>query len=283
MLKLSSKQKSFSRAYQQAHLLALSEPKKDFSRRELPVVQSTFRGKISNRILFLSRPKQRSSYNEIYDRFSKHLEQNQPKHAVNYSRIYELSKPIKSRKIHDRCRNAEPINDVYFNPKKAKINSDYHIKRRQWLEKNAKPKKKFYSPIPPKSRKLPREYVNAMCFRLSQVAEHKKFVKKPELQTIKPRPPRSQKPKNMDWVNRLSQPRKIPSDTILDMNYDPYFIPKKVLKYKPTERILKLSKPRVYDEISKESLKPSPFTVNKSALKYKASKRIIELSQPRKR
>lgn len=279
------------------HITALSAPKpirlqpwpNPLMERTLPIVihESTLTGKIPPRIEYLSKPKQRKTINEIVEKSLKGSQNTTPVRRVSYSRIEKLAMPKPEfRKTHDGCMKSEQQGKVYFVSRMSKKNRTVDwVKHQQWLKNNSQPKKIPTKPNAFGFRKLSSNYIADMVNRLSMVPESKKFVKKPTIRTTEPRPAVHRiVPMDVDWVKRLSVPKELSPETLLNLNYDPYFIPKKVLTAKPSSRTVKLAEPKIKVKITEDTeLKKNPYGVAPAALKYKTTKRIKKLAEPRKR
>lgn len=207
--------------------------------------------------------------------------------VVSYSRIETLSKPKpKNKHIHEKCLNTEHFERSYFEPEKTVMNknSDDWINHQIWLRKNSAPKRKFQKPYQVKTgSKISKDQVEQLVGRLYYVPEHKKYIKPQKNIKTEPRPYGLIRPLNVDWVNRLSEPTKLSSETRLNLKYDPTKIPRSVLRAKLTKRTKELAEPLIKSKALEDLLKEDPFGISPTALKYKASKRIKALAQPRKR
>lgn len=255
----------------------------------LPVNKATLTGKIPSRIYKLAVPKVRhnvpldlayrtfSSGNARYKYRKRQLK--------TRTRILELAEPKpKIRQVHARCLKSEQAERLYSKPNKSSIknNSDGWIKHQMWLKKNAAPKKIFRrSPEVKRRSKMSKSQTDIMLDRLSQVPELKRFVKKLIVRTTEPRPFGQITPMGLDWVQRLSVPRKLSSETQLNLDYDPGVIPRAALKAILSPRIKELAEPKFNLKTVNTEFKENAFKISPTALKYKATKRIKKLAMPR--
>ncbi|XP_025208657.1 uncharacterized protein LOC112604016 [Melanaphis sacchari] len=257
----------------------------------LPVVKATLTGKIPSRIYKLAVPKSRpkaprdlvyqtsSSGDAKYKyRISKNLRK-------THKRILELAEPKPQiRHVHPRCLKSEQPERLYSKPNRSSIknNSDDWIKHKNWLKKNAAPKRIFRrSPEVKRRSKLSKSQTNLMLERLSQMPELKRFVKKVNVRKTEPRPFGQIIPMSVDWVQRLSVPRKLSSETQLNLDYDPGVIPRAALNATLTPRIKELAEPKFNVKTVNTEFKENAFKISPTALTYKATKRIKKLAMPR--
>jgi len=257
----------------------------------LPVIKATLTGKIPNRIYKLAVPKIRPkvSMDLVYQTFSSSntvTKYGKSKDKLKTrERILELAKPKpKIRHVHDRCLKSEHPERLYskFNKSSINNNSDDWIKHQKWLKKNAAPKRIFRrSPEVKRRSKLSKSQTDIMLNRLSQVPKFKRFVKKMIIRTTEPRPFGQITPMGVDWVQRLSVPRKLSSETQLNLDYDPGFIPRAALNAILTPRIKELAEPKFNITKVNTEFKENAFKISPTALKYKATKRIKKLAMPR--
>ena len=161
------------------------------------------------------------------------------------TRILELAEPKpKIRHVHARCLKSEHPEKLYAKPNKSSIkkNSDDWIKHQKWIKKNAAPKRIFRrSPEVKRRSKMSKSQTEIMLNRLSQMPELKRFVKKLILRTTEPRPFGQIIPMSLNWVQRLSVPRKVSSETQLNLDYDPNVIPRAALHAILSPRIKELA------------------------------------------
>jgi len=257
----------------------------------VPVVKSTLTGKIPNRIYKLAIPKIRPKVpvDPVYRKFAsgnaKYKYKKYKYQRKIRTRILELAEPKPSiRHVHDRCLKTEHSERLYSKPNKFSImnNSDDWIKHQKWLKKNAAPKRIFRrSPEVKRRSKLSKSQTELMLDRLSQVPKLKRFVKKLVLRTTEPRPFGLITPMGLDWVQRLSVPRKLSSETQLNLDYDPGVIPRAALKAILSPRIKELAEPKFNVKTVNTEFKENAFKISPTALTYKATKRIKKLAMPR--
>lgn len=260
----------------------------------LPVIKTTLTGKIPNRIYKLAVPKTRPKapvdqvppvYSSDNGMYTDHKHRQSRDQLRIRARIIELAEPKpKIRHVHDRCLKSEYSERLYSKPNKSSINknSDSWIKHQKWLKKNAAPKKIFRrSPDQKRRSKMSKSQTEIMLDRLSKVAEVKRFVKKLILRTTEPRPFGQITPMNVDWVQRLSVPRKLSSETQLNLDYDPGVIPRAALNAILSPRIKELAEPKFNIKTVNTEFKENAFKISPTALTYKASKRIKKLAMPR--
>ncbi|CAI6353061.1 unnamed protein product [Macrosiphum euphorbiae] len=256
----------------------------------LPVNKATLTGKIPNRIYKLAVPKIRHKVplDLAYRTFSSGdtmYKYRKSKHQLKTrTRILELAEPKpKIRHVHARCLSEHPER-LYSKPNKSSIknNSDDWIKHQKWLKKNAAPKRKFSRPPEVKRRsKMSKSQADIMLDRLSRVPEFKRFVKKLVIRTTEPRPFGQITPMGLDWVQRLSVPRKLSSETQLNLDYDPGVISRAALKAILSPRIKELAEPKFNVKTVNTEFKENAFKISPTALTYKATKRIKKLAMPR--
>lgn len=269
----------------QEYLAALSAPKKvrlqpwpnPMFERTLPlkIPKATLKAVASWRIEQLAKPKQR--------KFSVNNKRNRIK--ISDSTIEILSKPVpKIRHAHDTCLKKETFG-IYFRPTRLKmqIDSDNWINHKTWLEKNAAPKKRFNRPKEINSSNMSIKQTKQMIKRLTKLPKHKVYVSEKFKPKTEPRPRNKRiRPMNLPWVERLSMPVKLASETLLNLNYDPYFISTQTLKARASERIKNLAKPSEWRNTIEKKVSEKSFKIPMAVLKYKATKRIKKLAQPRK-
>jgi hypothetical protein len=204
---------------------------------ELPVKieYHTLHGGVPSRIEYLARPKIRKSSPEPP--------------ALSYSikgysvkRMEELAKPKSlTGHIHARCMDTEEKSLRYFNPNRhySKMTAFEAKKfREDWIERNSKPKVRVIDIPKRDERRLTLQQAKKLTERLTKVSDVKKerMAPKPFICPREPRPPGKRiVPMTMPWIDRLSKPRKLLPETILDMEYDPYVIRKSTLKAKPSK------------------------------------------------
>jgi len=257
----------------------------------LPVNKATLTGKIPNRIYKLAVPKIRHKVplDLAYRTFSSGdtmYKYKKSKHQLKTrTRILKLAEPKpKIRHVHARCLKSEHPERLYSKPNKSSIknNSDDWIKHQKWLKKNAAPKRKFSRPPEVKRRsKMSKSQTDIMLDRLSRVPEFKRFVKKLVIRTTEPRPFGQITPMGLDWVQRLSVPRKLSSETQLNLDYDPGVISRAALKAILSPRIKELAEPKFNVKTVNTEFKENAFKISPTALTYKATKRIKKLAMPR--
>lgn len=257
----------------------------------IPVAKSALYGKIPERILKLAEPKVRNLRNTKCvqpSRPDQSANRAKPLKAPSLSRIISLSKPKPNKRhVHPRCSKVAQDCGMYCIPRRQHmvVNSEDWVKHQKWLKQNAKPKRVFRQPIEKKNpEKITKEQLEESINRLSTVPVKRQYVKKTPKEPTKPRPHGPIIPLNLSFVNRLSKPRKISSETRLNLEYKPGVISKAALKAVASKRTIELAQPRAINRtgVDKE-YKEDPFSVSKKALKYKASKRIKELALPRRR
>ncbi|XP_026821535.1 uncharacterized protein LOC113559945 [Rhopalosiphum maidis] len=257
----------------------------------LPVVKATLTGKIPSRIYKLAVPKIRTKMprDVVHRTFSSgdaNLQYRQSKNLLKTrKRILELARPKpKIRHVHDRCLKSEFPEKLYSKPNKLTIqsNSNDWIKHQKWLKKNAAPKKIFRrSPEVKRRSKLTKSQTNIMLNRLSQMPKLKRFIKKLVVRTTEPRPFGQITPMGLGWVQRLSVPRKLSSETQLNLDYDPGVIPRAALNAIITPRLKELAEPKFNIKTVNTEFKENAFKISPTALTYKATKRIKKLAMPR--
>ncbi|XP_025423182.1 uncharacterized protein LOC112692660 [Sipha flava] len=251
--------------------------------RELPIKieHHTLYGKVPSRIEYLARPK-------VYKPRPEPPEIIPTINGYSKKRMEELAKP-KSLvgHIHARCMDTEEKEIIYFNPNR------YHSKmtpseakkfHEEWTEKNSKPKLRIINVPERDERRLSLKQAKKLTERLTKVSDAKKelMAQEPYVPRREPRPPGKHiVPMNLPWIDRLSKPRQLMPETILDMEYDPYLIKKSTLRAKPSKRIIELAQPKVVNTKGQLQFKENPYAVNPRALVYKATKRIKRLAQPR--
>lgn len=264
----------------------------------IPVARTALYGRIPSRIAKLAQPKLRkaftvplaSSDDSISREFSPNSfnEGQKSRRSASRNRIFLLSKPKPTiRQVHQKCANSEYQEKKYFKPKYTREQnySDSWFDHRKWLMRLAKPKKIFRRPPEKRVRlNMTKSQVEASVNRLATVAEHRKYVKKPKNRQTEPRPFGPLRPMDVDWVNRLSVPRKLSSETRLNLEFDPEIISRSALKAKASKRTEELAVPKYTQKTANDTeLKENAFSVSSKALKYKATKRIENLATPRKR
>ncbi|KAE9525183.1 hypothetical protein AGLY_014427 [Aphis glycines] len=257
----------------------------------IPVVKATLTGKIPSRIYKLAVPKIRSKvtkdvvYRTTSSGDAKYQYRKSKQLLKTHKRILELAEPKpKIRHVHARCLKSEFPERLYIKSNKTSIKntSDDWIKHRNWLKKNAAPKRIFRrSPEVKRRSKLSKSQTDIMLDRLSQMPEFKRFVKKLVVRTTEPRPFGQITPMGLDWVQRLSVPRKLSSETQLNLDYDPGIIPRAALNAVLTPRIKELAEPKFNVKTVNTEFKENAFKISPTALTYKATKRIKKLAMPR--
>lgn len=257
----------------------------------MPIPRGTIYGKIPERIATLAIPK-RQKITSMLDNSSSITSSSDSINKIFKSReesdfrILKLSQPKPViRQVHDTCLKTEYQDVIYFKPKKVAMkSSEDWVKHQKWLLRNAGPKTKFRRPREVRKRsKLTNVQIQELLNRLAQVAEFKKHTIKSSLRKTEPRPPYSQiTPMDLDWIKRLSVPRKLASETRLNLEYNPFEVKKSALKAKTSKRVEELSTPKSNFKNEKGTEdKENAFKVSESALKYKPTKRIKELAKPR--
>lgn len=254
----------------------------------IKVAKGTLTGPIPERIFQLAQPKRRydkkNDFSKTLDNKTKQPTRNQP----SFKRLLELSqpKPIK-RHVHPQCVDNVQGNDIkYFTPGRRhnKMNAKDWMEHQKWLKERAKPRRKFNAPIKKKLLSFKsKEKMEESTNRLATLPENRVFVPKKIKSPWEKRPPGKIEPLNLPFVDRLSKPRKVSSETQLNLDYDPYKIKPSALTAVPTARTLELAIPRfVKAVVLDKEYKEHAFTVSKKALKYKATNRIKELARPKK-
>lgn len=260
----------------------------------IPVPRGTIYGKIPERIMTLAIPKRQkitsvSDGSSISKTFSSDsINQIFKRSEESDVKILKLSQPKPViRQVHGTCLKTEHQEIIYFKPKKSAMkSSEDWVRHKRWLQKNAGPKTKFRRPREVRKRsKLTNIQIQELLNRLAQVSEFKKHTIKSSFRKTEPRPPYSQiTPMDLDWIKRLSLPRKLASETRLNLEYNPFEVKKSALKAKTTKRVEELSAPKSNFKNEKGTEdKENAFKVSESALKYKPTKRIKELAKPRVR
>ncbi|VVC27394.1 Testicular haploid expressed repeat [Cinara cedri] len=227
----------------------------------------------TSRIWNLSKPKLRQPnpllHQNIKTTYSVNWTPNKYDHTSN--RIIELAQPKQQLKFHPQCNKVEPRKS-YLRP---------YEKQTAWLKINAVPKTIFKPPLVLKKyTKLTEAEIEEFIDRLSAIPKSRRYtiLKKEPKPKIKKLPD-----KMIESINRLSEPRKLASEMRLNIEYNPFEIPLRVLRHKPSKRIGELAEPKVYETSAiKDAIRENPFEVSKSSLKYKATKLIKKLAQPRR-
>lgn len=250
------------------------------------------------RIAMLSIPKNRESTPKQWSKplmplkYSMKQKDNLKNEHTVSARILELAhpKPI-LKNMHEECKGLYQEDNMAN--RKPILKKSSKANQQEWINRNARPTRRIIqTPVRPKQlTKMTSSQTKAMIMRLSTVPEFKKISnihKQPQKKTEKLAPPKKKTgnlaPALIESVNRLSEPRKLASETIIAIEYDPYFIPLTVLYHRPSERTKKLAMPKAYDMSGYARVyRENPFEVSKSALKYKASERILQLAIPRQR
>lgn len=264
----------------------------------IPVPKSSLYGKIPERCLQLAIPIPRKVYSKtpfplcgIYTVGTAEKNPIRTKYR-DITRSIELSAPSpKIKHVHKRCMNSEHKQKSYYKPQKRAIETQNDwTKHHLWLKKNAIPKTKMqktHVSFNKSQSKLTRSQFEEMLERLNTVPFNRNIHnRKPFLRTNELRPPgRTIKPLEANWVSRLSIPRKMSSETKLNLSYNPTVIRRSALNAKASKRILELAEPKektktVHDN---SEYKIDPYKVSPLALTYKATKRIKSLAIPRNR
>lgn len=255
--------------------------------RDLPVKieRGTLYGKVPPRTEYLATPKRKLAKN-------KKPGNNQPPSGIimrfSVSRMLDLARPqpkINAMR-HKVCTQTEEKNNVYLNQNKlsSMTDSQRRLFRKDWLARNALPKARTRLVTKKKEKMLTRQQQDESSKRLSKLSDLRKerLSRRPYVRQAEPRPPGEKiVPFDLPWVNRLSQPRKLMQETILDLGYNPYLISKATLNAIPSKRILKLAEPKMLNITNEQLTKANPYEVSPLALKYKATKRILKLARPR--
>lgn len=148
-----------------------------------------------------------------------------------------------------------------------------------WIEARSKPKKIPLPPeLPHKKKRVP----------LSQLIERINFLATPALhhQWQRPQPPPfrlREIPPLSDRVVVLAQPRKVPSEALLNLNFDPYEIKPGTLNAKPNATDIRLAIPKKRIKAVDTDFKENAFMVSPTAKTYVATKRILQLAKPKER
>jgi len=264
----------------------------------IPVARAALYGRIPSRIAKLAQPKLRKAFNvplagsdDSVDRgFSPNSinEGRIPKRSASRTRILLLSKPKPTiRQVHQKCANSEYQEKKFFKPKRVRERNylESWVDHQKWIMRLAKPKKIFRRPPEKRARlNMTKSQVEASVNRLATLAEHRKYVRKPKERQTEPRPFGPLKPMDVDWVNRLSVPRKLSSETRLNLEFDPEVISRSALKAKASKRTVELAIPKYTPKTAVDAeFKENAFSVSPTALKYRATRRIKNLATPRKR
>ncbi|XP_050430858.1 uncharacterized protein LOC126839539 [Adelges cooleyi] len=203
-----------------------------------------------------------------------------------FPRTANLSKPKpKVRYVHVGCLRTEYPTQKYYRPKRYAIrNMDDWNEHIKWLRKNAMPRRKFKRPAPKRAaiQMQPSQYME-MLNRLTYKPSHKKVAKKKPVRAYEPRPPGQIVPLPFEWIQRLSKPRKLASETRLNLEYDPAVIPRGALRAVPSKRTQQLAEPKIRSRKVDTEHNENAFKVSPLALKYRITKRIKALSKPRVR
>lgn len=264
----------------------------------LPITKSSLYGKIPERCLHLAIPIPRKVNSKkplpLCGIYTDVIAEKIPRRTRyrDMTRSIELAAPSpKIKKVHKRCMNSEQKQKIYYKPHKRAIETQKDwIDHRLWLEKNALPKikrEKTHVLNNKNQTKLTRSQFEEMVERLNTIPFNKNYRnRKLFVRKIEPRPPgRTIKPLEANWVSRLSVPRKMSSETQLNLSYNPAVIRRSALNAKASKRILELAEPKektktVHDN---SEYKIDPYKVSPLALTYKATKRIKGLAIPRNR
>ncbi|XP_050548293.1 uncharacterized protein LOC126909930 [Daktulosphaira vitifoliae] len=153
------------------------------------------------------------------------------------------------------------------------------LERVKWLKRAAKPKKVFRPFLP-----FFREQIESkakmieISNRLSKLPPHRLLKKKnTESKNIN-----RQKLITPPWAIRLYQPRKVNSQTKMDIDFKPFQVRRAALRHNASDRLKELAKSQPREE-KKDEVKENPTQVNPKSLKYKLTKRTQMLSKPRVR
>lgn len=248
----------------------------------VPVARSSLHGRVPRRVLKLAEPKRREPYAPPVPEPASSVPDAADR-VPSMSRILWLSKPRPAkRRVHRRCdrqdsATVERKREAGGNPK------TWWAERDQWLSRNARPKRVFRRPLVARRRlRMTLDQAVAMVSRLARVPEHRRYMVVPPRRTTEPRPRGPLVPLSAAWVGRLSAPRKVASETKLNMEFDPGVISRSALKAVATKRTVELATPKFMVKTAVDAdTKDNPFSVSSKALKYKATKRIKALAAPR--
>ncbi|VVC34840.1 Testicular haploid expressed repeat [Cinara cedri] len=253
-----------------------------------PVSKAALTGKVSGRISYLAKPKNtlanpENLYKPIITQAHFSLAKKKSGDEYNVSmRILDLSKPKKLlRNVHKKCLNTEQLETIYFRPAVTRnFNVDNFKKQQDWLKRNATPKKIFRPPVEPKKySKMPIDQVNELIKRLSTLPKFKQKIPKKMERKIG-----SLTQTMLESVQRLSEPRKLTSGMRLNIEFNPYNIPLRVLNHVASQRTEELAAPKIHENKGLlNNIKENAFEISQAALNYKATKNIIKLATPRKR
>lgn len=288
--------KKWSAIPNQLYICKLSQPKASMMKRfpdpklirELPakIKRSTLYGKVPRlRLDILALPKRRMPVETWFTPAVPSKKQ-----CYSVSRMIGLAKPkihvIRERHVmcHEDLAETRPNRKSLYAGMTLAERKKF---RNEWIARNSRPKARPVPTPKPKKKRLTFQQNKDLIERLTVMSDRKKEIinsKKPLVVIpAKPRLPGTLiKAMNLPWIDRLSKIRKIPSETKLDMEYDPYKISKATLNAKPTKRILELAEPRAQAIKIEQSQKKDPYKVNPRSLVYKPTERMLRLAQPRK-
>lgn len=244
-----------------------------------PISHSTLYGDFSKRVLRLAKPKKRQLYSESLRKRSS----SRKKVHFEQARLLKLSEPKPLiRHVHEQCVDIDK-ETIYFKPTVRLPSVNSYIKQQFWLKNNSGPKRIFRPPVEPKKyTKMSKYQTQELYKRLSMVPISKQKTKKSDIHE-KPPPKKEMLTETiLQSIQRLSEPRKLSSETRLNLEFDPYFIPPAVLKHVATSRTIVLAEPRVYETTgTPNNFRDVAVEISKAALNYKATKRIKQLAMPR--
>ncbi|KAK9511386.1 hypothetical protein O3M35_000051 [Rhynocoris fuscipes] len=200
-----------------------------------------------------------------------------PKHHVKLSSLYFIPTP----RLITLAKPKDPKSSPKYQRMKLEAEKRAHAEKRKaaelakfranWLQLRAIPRGK------PPHHKHPVQVV----YRGRKI-----FVKEEELANYLPKPLWVQKhgEPNMDTLNKLAVPRQRTEKYRLIIPRDRYFqIRNRNLKAVLPKRIAEICHPKVLPEEALLDLQFQPFTVPKAALKYEITPRMEELAMPRER
>lgn len=246
-----------------------------------PISHSAMYGDFPKRVLRLARPKKRLLYPVTTLR--KRSSSRRRKVHFEQARILKLAQPKPLVKhVHEQCVDVDR-ETIYFKPAVRRPGVKSYIKQQVWLKNNAGPRKVFRPAVEPKQySKMSNYQTKELYNRLSKVPILKQRTKKSDVRD-KPRKKIGKLTETMvQSVQRLSEPRKLSSETRLNLDFDPYNIPPSVLKHVATPRTVFLAEPRVYEITGiPNNFRDVAVEISKAALNYKATKRIKQLAMPR--
>lgn len=275
----------------------------------IPVARTSLYGRIPPRIARLAEPKARRAFNagpadddddddsrtagrgDSADDDGGRTPRRRP---ASLARILSLSRPKPAvKRVHRGCADSERPERLYFfrGPRGGRPRGDGRTapssaERRTRLKRLARPKRVFRGPPErrARSRTMTRSQVEASANRLSEPPEHRRYARRPQKPRAEPRPFGPLRPLDVDWVKRLSVPRKLSSETRLNLQFDPDAISRSALRAKASKRTEALAEPKFTVKTAVDTeFKENAFSVSPKALTYKATKRIKKLATPRKR